>query len=116
MFLPFGSLFNPSADEIDLSLIQLPSRIDGRQAHCFILGRDTPEHLALFEAARDNRPMSLEIRKGAGFCVKSQLRLPVGFIRTMTGKTGVRENGSNIAVELNNLREGAVCGAGMACK
>ncbi len=105
MFLPLGPLLNPALQRLDLSVCQLPPGIDRRHTESFILCADAAVELAARRVAGYNRATAVaEIRPCALFEIESQLRLAIRFVRAVTGKAGVGQDGADVSIELHLSR------------
>src|SRR5262245_29508383 len=101
MPLPFGSLLNPAADQIDLTRGQRRSRFGGRHSFGKFRGRYAPVQFALSGIARFDDLTPFAVDKNAHFVIKAQVRLALGLVRAVTLKASIREYRTDVAVELD---------------
>src|SRR6185503_17702285 len=114
VFLPLRPLLNPDFQRLDLSVCELPPGIDRWHTESFILCADTAVKLAARRVAGYNRAAAVaEIRPCGLFEIKSELRLAVRFVRAVTGKAGVGQDGTDVSIELH-LSIDPVAGTGQA--
>ena len=70
-----------------------------------IAGGDAADELALPRLAGYNGKMVVDLRLRAGFDIEAQVRLAPGLVRSVALVTGVRENGPDVAIELDGRRQ-----------
>ena len=103
MTLPWRALFNPTADQADLTISQLvAAHVGGRHAQGGIIGNDAAVDFALRRVTRHDcfAPLA-QIDLRAIFRVKSQFAFAIRSIGPMAGVALVGKDGPNVAVELD---------------
>ena len=106
MLLPFRSLLDPQADQLNLPLAEFLAELRLGHAQRVIRRGDSAVKLTLLRLARHNKAIAAPIREGALFGIQAQLRLALVLVWTMTGKAVVREDEADVAIELNRRRLG----------
>jgi hypothetical protein len=66
-----------------------------------VLRGDAQEEFALLRVARDNGRDPVALEDGVGAVVEAQLGLSRSLIRTMAAKAGLREDGEDVAIEVD---------------
>ena len=97
--LPFRPLLDPLLDERNLLRLQFLLRLGRRHDVLPVLGEETEEQLAVVRLPRNdcNDPLAVGVDP-ALFHIQPELGLPFVFVRPVTGKAVLGENGTNIPV------------------
>jgi len=98
MCLPFRALLYPSSQKIDLPGAKRSPRVDGRHARFGFRSGDAFDQPAAFSVTRND---DSGFAKRAIFGIESKAGLSLGWIRAVTGETGVGQNRANVAVEVD---------------
>ncbi len=97
VFLPGGSGFDPLFDEGDLIGWEgVVTAVGGRHAEGFIFGDKTLVQRALGGLTGDDG-----FGFGGGIDIEAEVGLTVGIVGAVAGETAVREDGTDVAIELD---------------
>ena len=82
------------------------SQVCGRHAQRFVRARDAFVDFTLLRiSGHYGVSPALQSSLGIGFDVEPEVRLPIAFVRTMTRETTVREDRSDVPIEMNLRRK-----------
>ena len=104
MRLVLGPLFDPAFEQLDLPRRQRLATLGGRHLIGRISGLDPASQLTLTELPRhERRDSGSQLRLGVFGHIQPQPRLPRLLIGAVTGKTVVRQNRPDVAIEFEGL-------------
>ena len=95
------ALLDPSIEESFLFFGKLPLRIGRRHLVVGIVATDAPVQFAILQAARLDAEVAAEIGEELFLGIEPKFGLLVLRVRPMATKALVRENGPNVAVEID---------------
>ena len=101
MLLPFGALLHPPAHQVDFVGGERGTGRGGGHAHRFVFGGDAANHFALAGIAGDDGVAAAKVGGGYGFQVEAEFGFAVSRIGAMAGVALVREDGADVAIELD---------------
>jgi hypothetical protein len=106
MLLPLGSFLNPESDSVNFRGRQFGVSCGGRgHAECLVIRRDASKHFALIRIPGHNGESPFaKVPLCTFFSIESQLGNPIRLVWTVTGKTFVRQNRTNVPIELDPIR------------
>ena len=97
---------DPLPEQGDLLLAQTLSPALGRHEFGIPLFQGHPEkNFTLLGVSRDNRRVSVQIPGGAFEGIQAQTRFAVFLVGTVAGDAAVRQQGFDLGVEINRIRE-----------
>src|SRR6476660_3875728 len=102
MLFPFGPLFDPAADQVNVTLTQRKIRIRRRHLPIRIAACNAPVNLAFGGNARfDHELPFLGLAQSSLFGVEAELGFSRLFIRAMTFPATIREQGTDLEIEID---------------
>lgn len=107
MPLILRALGDPAAHQRDLLRRDVPIRFRRRHHVVAVVGLEAGDHLALIRLAGDDRRVPTEVARRFLRLIEAQFGLAVLRVLAVAVKAGLREDGADVAVELDLVRPGA---------
>ena len=96
-----GTRFDPLPDEVFFPVCERFVELRRRHEIIFVISDDPIPSLAVFEIPGNNRRIPPEVLKSPLARIEPEIRLPLMLVKSVTGEALIRQDGANIAIEVN---------------